>query len=94
MLNELFLSKLEAIVPVLRDEPMARHTTLAIGGPAAAYVAVNSLWTCLPRGAVIRCLEQRRAGGSALAPWAVVRGWRVHDAATRPRRAAALLALP
>lgn len=41
MLNETFLSRLEAIVPVLRDEPMARHTTLNVGGPAAAYVSAT-----------------------------------------------------
>lgn len=40
-LDERFLSRLEQIVPVFRDEPMARHTTLNIGGPATAYVAAT-----------------------------------------------------
>ena len=27
---------------VLRDEPMSRHTSFRIGGPAAAFVIVNN----------------------------------------------------
>lgn len=46
-MNETILStidKISKIVPaerVLRDEPMSRHTSFRIGGPAAAFVTVN-----------------------------------------------------
>lgn len=36
-----FLTDLEKLAPVKRGEPMARHTTMHIGGPADAYVAVQ-----------------------------------------------------
>ena len=37
-----FLNALEAIAPVRRDEPLSRHTTIGIGGPADAYVIAQS----------------------------------------------------
>lgn len=42
MLSETLLRELETIAPVRRDEPLARHTTFGIGGPAAAYVVADS----------------------------------------------------
>jgi UDP-N-acetylmuramate dehydrogenase len=33
-----FLTALEHIAPVRRDEPLSRHTTIGIGGPADAFV--------------------------------------------------------
>ena len=40
-LPEGLLSRLERIAEVQRAEPMARHTTFSIGGPADAYVKVQ-----------------------------------------------------
>jgi UDP-N-acetylmuramate dehydrogenase len=42
MLSEKLLRELESIAPVRRDEPLARHTTFGIGGPADAYVVADS----------------------------------------------------
>ena len=36
-----FLRSIEAIVPVRADEPLSRHTTIGVGGPADAYVVVT-----------------------------------------------------
>jgi UDP-N-acetylmuramate dehydrogenase len=38
-LSEGLVRELEALLPVRRDEPLSRHTTFGIGGPADAYVA-------------------------------------------------------
>ncbi|MBI2887682.1 MAG: UDP-N-acetylmuramate dehydrogenase [Chloroflexi bacterium] len=38
MLSETFLSQLQRIAPVRREEPLALHVTLRIGGPAEAYL--------------------------------------------------------
>ena len=37
-----FLRALEGVAAVRPDEPMSRHTTIGIGGPADAYVVVRS----------------------------------------------------
>lgn len=37
-----FWQSLEALAPVRRNEPMARHTSFRIGGPADAYVVAES----------------------------------------------------
>ncbi len=42
MLNPSFLRALEGVAVVRLDEPMARHTTIGIGGPADAYVIAES----------------------------------------------------
>ncbi|MGB6896566.1 MAG: FAD-binding protein, partial [Dehalococcoidia bacterium] len=42
MLSAGLLKELEGIAPVRRDEPLARHTTFGIGGPAEAYVVADS----------------------------------------------------
>ncbi|TET95692.1 MAG: UDP-N-acetylmuramate dehydrogenase [Dehalococcoidia bacterium] len=36
-MNEAFLAELRALGPVLLDEPLSRHTTIGIGGPADVY---------------------------------------------------------
>lgn len=41
-MNEEFLAELRALGPVLLDEPLSRHTTIGIGGPADAYFAARS----------------------------------------------------
>lgn len=38
-MNDDLLAELRQIVPVRLDEPLARHTTFGVGGPADAYVA-------------------------------------------------------
>jgi UDP-N-acetylmuramate dehydrogenase len=38
-LDASFIKALEAVVPTRRDEPLSRHTTIGIGGPADAYVS-------------------------------------------------------
>jgi UDP-N-acetylmuramate dehydrogenase len=38
----MLLKELEGIVPVRRGEPLARHTTFGIGGPADVYVVADS----------------------------------------------------
>lgn len=42
MLADAFLSELQKLLPVRREEPMARHTTFHIGGPADAYVQART----------------------------------------------------
>ena len=42
MLSAGLLKELEGVAPVRRDEPLARHTTFGIGGPAEAYVVADS----------------------------------------------------
>ncbi len=37
-LDAALLHALEKLAPVRQDEPLARHTTIGIGGPADAYV--------------------------------------------------------
>ena len=59
MLNETFLSRLEQILPVSRQEPMSRHTTLNIGGRAAAYVSATD--ACALRNVLrLASVSQRR----------------------------------
>ena len=41
-MKERFLTELRALGPVLVDEPLSRHTTIGIGGPASAYFAARS----------------------------------------------------
>ena len=41
-MNKALLTGLRALGPVLLDEPLARHTTIGIGGPADAYFAARS----------------------------------------------------
>jgi UDP-N-acetylmuramate dehydrogenase len=41
-LDQAFLRALERTAKVKRNEPMSRHTTIGIGGPADAYVVVES----------------------------------------------------
>ncbi|HLB26250.1 MAG TPA: UDP-N-acetylmuramate dehydrogenase [Dehalococcoidia bacterium] len=40
-MNESFLDELRALGPVLTNEPLARHTTFGIGGPADVYFAAH-----------------------------------------------------
>ncbi len=40
-MNEAFLSELRELGPVLLDEPLSRHTTFGVGGPADAYFAAH-----------------------------------------------------
>mgnify|MGYP001610097883 CR=1 FL=1 len=40
-MNEPLVTELRRIAPVKMNEPMARHTTFGVGGPADAYVAVR-----------------------------------------------------
>jgi len=40
--NEALIHSLEAIAPVRRGEPLSRHTTIGIGGPADAFVSPES----------------------------------------------------
>lgn len=41
-MNEPLVNELRRIAPVRMNEPMARHTTFGVGGPADAYIAVTS----------------------------------------------------
>ena len=41
-MNEAFLAELRAMGPVLLDEPLSRHTTIGIGGPADIYFAART----------------------------------------------------
>jgi len=41
-MNEAFLAELRALGPVLLDEPLSRHTTIGIGGPADVYFAART----------------------------------------------------
>jgi len=41
-MNEAFLDELRSLGPVLTDEPLARHTTFGIGGPADVYFAARN----------------------------------------------------
>ncbi len=41
-MNEAFLTELRALGPVLLDEPLSRHTTIGIGGPADVYFAART----------------------------------------------------
>lgn len=40
-MNEPLITELRRIAPVKMNEPMARHTTFGVGGPADAYIAVR-----------------------------------------------------
>lgn len=54
-LSSALLADLERLGPVLHDEPMARHTTMHIGGAAEAYLAVHD---CAHLSAVLRLAAQ------------------------------------
>ena len=41
-MNETFLAELRAMGSVLLDEPLSRHTTIGLGGPADAYFAART----------------------------------------------------
>jgi UDP-N-acetylmuramate dehydrogenase len=41
-MDESLLARLRAIAPVKTDEPLARHTTFGIGGPADVFVSVRN----------------------------------------------------
>ncbi len=41
-MNEPLVDELRRIAPVKMNEPMARHTTFGVGGPADAYIKVTS----------------------------------------------------
>ncbi len=41
-MNEAFLTEVSALGPVLLDEPLSRHTTIGIGGPADVYFAART----------------------------------------------------
>ncbi len=41
-MNEAFLAELSALGPVFLDEPLSRHTTIGIGGPADVYFAART----------------------------------------------------
>jgi UDP-N-acetylmuramate dehydrogenase len=41
-LDEAFVKALESVAAVRLEEPLSRHTTIGIGGPADAYVAVET----------------------------------------------------
>jgi UDP-N-acetylmuramate dehydrogenase len=41
-MDEAFLRALERVATVKRDEPLSRHTTIGIGGPADAFVTVET----------------------------------------------------
>ncbi len=41
-MNEQFLAQLRQVAPVRLDEPISRHTTFGVGGPADAYLAADS----------------------------------------------------
>ena len=41
-MNEAFLTELRAMGPILLDEPLSRHTTIGIGGPADVYFAART----------------------------------------------------
>jgi UDP-N-acetylmuramate dehydrogenase len=41
-MNEPLVDELRRIGPVKMNEPMARHTTFGVGGPADAYIAVST----------------------------------------------------
>lgn len=42
IMDEMLLERLRAIAPVKTDEPLARHTTFGIGGPADVFVTVRN----------------------------------------------------
>lgn len=88
-LSSAFMQDLERLGPLLRDEPMARHTTMHLGGPAEAYVAVHD---CTRLTAVLRLAARAEVtpfimgGGSNLLvsdaglPGLVVETWSNLDA--------------
>jgi UDP-N-acetylmuramate dehydrogenase len=39
VISDALVARLEAIAPVRRDEPLSRHTTIGIGGPADVFVS-------------------------------------------------------
>jgi UDP-N-acetylmuramate dehydrogenase len=41
-MNEPLLTELRALGPVLPDEPLSRHTTIGVGGPADVYFAART----------------------------------------------------
>jgi UDP-N-acetylmuramate dehydrogenase len=41
-MNESLIAELRKVAPVKLDEPMSRHTTFGVGGPADAYLAVKT----------------------------------------------------
>lgn len=41
-MNEPLITQLRKVAPVKLNEPMARHTTFGVGGPADVYIAVRS----------------------------------------------------
>lgn len=41
-MNEAFLAELRALGPVLPDEPLSRHTTIGVGGPADFYFVART----------------------------------------------------
>ncbi len=41
-LSEAFVRELERIAPLKQDEPLSRHTTFGVGGPADAFMAADS----------------------------------------------------
>jgi UDP-N-acetylmuramate dehydrogenase len=41
-MNDAFVRALETLAPVKRDEPLSRHTTIGIGGPADAFASSRS----------------------------------------------------
>jgi len=89
VLSSALVAALERLGPVLHDEPMARHTTMHIGGPAEAYVAVHD---CEHLSAVLRLAAQAgvspfvMGGGSNLLvsdaglPGLVIETWTNSDA--------------
>ncbi len=41
-MNEDVLARLRQVAPLRLDEPLSRHTTFGVGGPADAYLAVDT----------------------------------------------------
>ena len=41
-MNELLLAELQRVAPLRRDEPLSRHTTLGVGGPADLYLTIDT----------------------------------------------------
>jgi UDP-N-acetylmuramate dehydrogenase len=63
MIPDTLVTELRAVAPVRENEPLSRHTTFGIGGPADLYVKVETV------DALVRVLNAARRSG---VPWFIL----------------------